>query len=340
MNLKLQLALGALLPILACRTALASNFDSVYAFGDSLSDGGDSASAVISIYKLNGNACDPGHPCPPYVDGRFSNGPVAIEYAASALLNGGANAGNFFDYAVGGATTGVGNIGDNGSEVSLGALNLPGVANEVNLYLGQHSDAADANALYFLQGGANDLLAAAASEPASLPSVAISAADELAADALTLAKAGAQHIEISNLADLSLTPKALAYGALIDSEVLAVTEAFNVELAKQLVLDSASAPRVGFVEFNAFALSDQVFNNPATYGFTNVSNPCLTGLTVCSDPATYAFWDTLHSTTALNVITGEEIAAAAMPLPSAAWLFAGGLASAWLARHAAAKRLR
>jgi len=51
----------------------APSFSTLYTFGDSLSDAGSSDSAIMSLYKSLGNICDPGHPCPPYFDGRFSN---------------------------------------------------------------------------------------------------------------------------------------------------------------------------------------------------------------------------------------------------------------------------
>ena len=51
-------------------SAWAAPYSALYVFGDSLSDAGSNPSAVTSIYKLLGNACDRGHPCPPYVGGR------------------------------------------------------------------------------------------------------------------------------------------------------------------------------------------------------------------------------------------------------------------------------
>ena len=40
------------------------------------------------LYKILGNNCDPTHLCPPYFDGRISNGPVASEQLASKLFPG------------------------------------------------------------------------------------------------------------------------------------------------------------------------------------------------------------------------------------------------------------
>lgn len=87
----------------------ASSFSTLYAFGDSLSDAGSSDSAVMSLYKLLGDNCDPTHQCGllgPYFHGRISNGPVASEQLAAALFPGGVTPANFRSYAVAGANTG------------------------------------------------------------------------------------------------------------------------------------------------------------------------------------------------------------------------------------------
>ncbi len=109
----------------------ASSFSTLYTFGDSLSDAGSSDSAIMSLYKTLGNNCDPSHLCPPYFDGRFSNGPVASEQLAAQLFPGGLTPMNFRSYAVAGANT-----GDSNSGFDLGGmLNLPGMKQEVDNYL-------------------------------------------------------------------------------------------------------------------------------------------------------------------------------------------------------------
>src|SRR5689334_18901018 len=73
----------------------ASPITSVVVYGDSLSDNGNLFAAV-------------GFPPPPYFHGRFSDGPVAVEQLAASLGV------PLFDFAVGGATTGIGGT-DGGS---------------------------------------------------------------------------------------------------------------------------------------------------------------------------------------------------------------------------------
>lgn len=75
--------------LLTATNVWAMSFSGLVAFGDSLSDAGSNPSAVLSIYNLLGGNCDPFHSCPPYFDGRYSNGPVAAEYLANSMLPGG-----------------------------------------------------------------------------------------------------------------------------------------------------------------------------------------------------------------------------------------------------------
>lgn len=121
--------------LLAGANVWASAFTGLYAFGDSLSDAGNSPSAVLSIYKLLGNNCDPFHPCPPYYNGRYSNGAVAVEQLAASILPGGGSPANFFNFAVSGSTTGIGNYGDGGTATSAGVYGLPGMVQQMGLYL-------------------------------------------------------------------------------------------------------------------------------------------------------------------------------------------------------------
>ena len=86
-------ALTAVILLSFTLAARADSFSAVFVYGDSLSDNGNVHSAI-------------GLPPPPYYNGRFSNGPVAVEQLAAQLVA------PLFDFAWGGATTGVGNGGD------------------------------------------------------------------------------------------------------------------------------------------------------------------------------------------------------------------------------------
>ncbi|HEU4855203.1 MAG TPA: SGNH/GDSL hydrolase family protein, partial [Nitrosospira sp.] len=169
----------------------APAFSSLHTFGDSLSDAGDNPSAVMSIYKILNNICDPSHPCPPYEGGRLSNGPVASEYLAESLFPGGVTTSNFRSYAVGGATSGIGNTGDiGGSATNTGTFGLPGMRQELDRFISDSGGSADPNGLYLVWGGGGDYLT---------HDSPVAAAQNIAGYVNTLAAAGARHILVPNL---------------------------------------------------------------------------------------------------------------------------------------------
>ena len=92
--------------------ASAGAYSNVFVYGDSLSDTGN-------IYFITGHTTPPS---PPYYNGRFSNGPLAVEYLANALHS------PLTSFAWGGATTGIGDSGDGGTQTTLGMSRIAGDA--------------------------------------------------------------------------------------------------------------------------------------------------------------------------------------------------------------------
>ncbi len=285
----------------------AAPFSTLYAFGDSLSDVGSSDSAVMSLYKTLGGNCDPSHLCPPYFDGRKSDGPVASEYLAGALFPSGVTAANFRSYAVAGANSGDSNSGFNAG----GLLNLPGIQQEVGNYLEDAQGKADPNALYFLWGGANDYVGG---DPAA------KAAQNIAGYVSTLAGAGAKNILVPNLADLSLTP----FGQDDAVQAHAFSLTFNSELATQLGNVQHEFPNTHIFSFDSYSLLNDVVQHADKYGFTNASDPCLTALFPCGNPDHHVWWDDFHPTTRAHEIIGTAFATA-VPEPEVVSMLIAGL---------------
>ena len=292
----------------------ATPFSSLYAFGDSLSDAGKSASAVVSISKLFGD-CDPLHLCPPYFDGRYSNGPVAVESLADSVLPGGGTPANFYDFAVSGATTGMGNYGDGGTASTPGAFGLPGMNQEIGLYLSTSGGMADPNALYFVWGGANDFLT---------NDSPIAAAQNIAGYVGALAAAGAGHILVPNLPDLSFTPFVKSVG--LEGVAQAFSVGFNTELAMQLGDLSLLFPAADIIKYDTFSFLNDVVMNPADYGFANSQDACLPSLMAmpCANPDGYVFWDEFHPTTEADALIASAFASA-VPEPGTIALLVVGL---------------
>ena len=288
-------------------------FSSLIGFGDSLSDAGDNPSAVTSLYKILGGNCDfLFHPCPPYDDGRISNGPVASEHLANQLFPSGVNTTNFQSYAVAGATSGNHNTGNDADP--FGILNLPGMQQEVNLYATNSGGIADPNALYLVWGGSNDYL---------IHDSPVQAARNIGSYVNALASAGGRNFLVPNLPDLGLTPFARMEGEV--SQAHDYTVVFNTELASQLGTLDTTFPAANIYRFDTFALLNDVAQNPVNYGLTDVTNPCFTllGLT-CGNPEGHLYWDEFHPTTHVHAILGAGFAAA-IPEPLAVLMFMVGL---------------
>lgn len=294
-----------LLPVLASLStqAQAGPYSLVVAYGDSLSDNGNFYAAV-------------GQPGVPYYGGRRSDGPVAIEQLAVALGV------PLVDFAWIGATTGVGNYGDGGTTTNFGAYSLPGMQTvfaATQASLGPFL----ANGLFVVWGGANDFLA-----PSPLDTTPQDVIQRAVSDILgivsSLEMLGAQNILVPGMPDLGLTPYFRSLGLAAAAQGSAITDAFNGALRLSLPAD------VDF--YDTASLLRSMVANPGAYGFTNVTDPCFNGTSVCANPSEYLYFDDFHPTTATASFAAQGFLAATVPEPSAFFLVLGGLALCWAVR--------
>jgi cholinesterase len=262
----------------------ASSFPAVIVYGDSLSDNGN-------LFALAGLP-----PSPPY-DQRFSNGPVAVEQLAGIL------GAPLRDFAFAGATTGIGNYADGGTQTSPGLFGLPGMKLELAASAPLLAQPITSSALFVVWGGANDFLVNGS------VTTAVTNIDSIIA---TLFGAGAQHILVPGIPDLGLTPD--FYG---DPVATAYAQQFNTLLL-------ASLPS-GATYVDTFNLLRAINANPGAFGFTDATDPCLNGVTVCANPNQFVFWDGFHPTTAADSLLAQQFAVAATPEPSSIVLIGSGL---------------
>lgn len=319
--------------VLAPGVGMAGPITSLYVVGDSLSDQGNG-------FILTGGTFPP----LPY-DQRASNGPVAVEYLAGALgvplapsASGGTN------YAVLGAATGAVGIPsapplttENVAAIQYGqpALEGTGLLSQTGVILGL-GPIADPSALFFVWGGANDLFI----DPSE--ATAVAAVNNLAAVISMLYGSGARQFLVPNLPDLSRTPAGLSLSPVEQAGLLALSVGFNAGLA--VALDALAVfPGIDIELFDTFGLFNAILADPDAFGFSNTSTPCITGNlqdggTICADPDSYLFWDSVHPTTAGHQLLGNSFAAAvAEPIPEPASL---ALLSLGIALAAAARRRR
>jgi phospholipase/lecithinase/hemolysin len=339
---------GAL--VLAMVPGPASAIASLYVFGDSLADSGN-AFALTGFF-----------PPPPY-DQRFSNGPVAVDRMAEGLgltllpsTVGGTN------YAVGGAMTGplavqglhtpVATTYDNylayRPDLSSPPLDLSldlflantGMDKQVGAFVGSGPSFDPATAQFVVWGGPNDLFVPLDAElvgdgvevggfflpgVSALPGVAANAVANLAGEVLALAGAGAYHILVPNLPDLGATPFGYSLAALdptLPGQLTALTMAFNLGLEQALV-DLQGLLGIDIRYFDTFGALAEVAADPEAFGFTNVTDACLSAGLACGDPDQYLFWDTVHPTARGHALLGD-LFVGAVPEPATLWLLAIG----------------
>lgn len=293
--------------------ATAASFSQLYVFGDSLSDTGNS-------FQATGIP-----PSPPYFEGRFSNGPVWVEYLADDL---GLSQNQLTNYAFGGANTGSANT------LIPGVQGLPGLEQQIDSFKASNTSA-DPNALYVVWAGAPDYLSGSTLNPA-VP------VNNLSTAVSSLANSGAENIVVVNLPDLGQIP-ATSSNPLISTTLNTVSAVHNAGLSASLDALSQQTD-TNIIQVDVNSLFNRAIAHPAEFGFTNVTDACLAGNNVCSNPNDYLFWDTIHPTTKGHQLVGElalsAIESQAVPEPSTALgLLAVGALGATLHQKRARRKL-
>ena len=299
----------------------------IYAFGDSLTD-------VGNVYTATGGAA----PAAPYVNKQFTNGNVWVQDLASDLglaplkasLLGGT------DYAYGTAESGV-----TAFNTSAPNTDLFGPTGQLAQYQATHATA-DPNALYTIWIGSNDLNDMLTGQLPSQYATDIGAVvGNIYATVGTLAGMGATNLLIVTVPDLGKTPEVEAFGPAESAGASFLASSFDSGLTGGLPL-LAAADSVNISVLNTYALLDTIVANPASYGFSNVTQPCLTGEvnyaggTPCANPSQYLFWDELHPTAAGHEILADEALALVTPEPGSISLIALGLIGLAICRRRSA----
>jgi len=338
--------LSTALPITAARAGVPS-LSNLFVFGDSLSDSGNAG-------LLTGGFFTPA----PYVGNRASNGPVAVEYLWQ-IFNPGNNsfkpslsqAGT--NYAIIGATTGKKNnleVGDVPGPPLNKLFTNRGNASQLNQFTTANPSFVPETSLFLLWLFPNDVFyclntynginntcnsagTSAGADPTTtnlldVPGLAVS---NLITSINTLADAGARNFLVVNSPDLGSTPAFLNTGN--QTLMTLLSNGFNTALETQLNTLASAKPQLDIELFQLDDALNSLIANPGGSGFTNVTQPCLTNLGVCSDPSTYLFWDALHPTTRTHQILAQQLYGVARdPVPAPMPLLGGLAALGWSRR--------
>ncbi|MBD2103679.1 SGNH/GDSL hydrolase family protein [Leptolyngbya sp. FACHB-261] len=279
-------------------------FDSIYVFGDSLSD-------IGNTFDLTQEALGQGlPPAPPYFRGRFSNGPVWVEYLARLLK---LSSEDHINFAVSGATTGRTNI-----FIPNNPANLLGLQQQLDSFTASFKateQQANAKALYTIWAGANDYLNSnldnSPANPPANPQINLQAnsmtpVENLANGVKALADVGAKQIMVANLPDLGDFP-GLSRDSQRTANLNTLTQAHNSGLATALqALSQSVEPDVNIISFDVNSLFKQVVAEPSRFGFTDVINTELDQLAQFQGYTdTFFFWDIIHPTTTAHLILAK-----------------------------------
>ena len=296
----------------------AAAYDQIVAFGDSLSDQGNS-------YQEYGYP-----PVPPYYKGRYSDGPSFIDQLSGQLgltvtasIDGGQN------YAMGGAVT-----GQNNKNPTM-SYKPPSVLQQVSTYLASVHGKADPNALYTVVIGANDVFAILQEtennplDILGLPGVVNNGANNLRLTVAELEAAGAKHILVNNLPNMGLLPIVteappgfLGLNTLLGPTIAtAAAQYWDLIEAVTLLPYTKNGEVTLWDWYNTTTI---VLAQGASFGVTNTTTGCVPGygetlgvVDSCTpaQEATHAFFDQVHFTV-LGYFGMTEGALCALGLPN------------------------
>jgi outer membrane lipase/esterase len=268
-----------------CAGAASAQFTNAYIFGDSLSDAGQYGARFTT---------NPGLTAAMYVGQYYG-------FSTTPSTQGGT------DFAYGGARMST----LPGYPATPPTASAVPVATQVSQLIAHGP--LDSNALYQIQGGANDvftLTSNPALTPAEIQAGVTQAALDLATQVGRLRAAGAQYIVLQNLPDIGKTPAAAAQGQ--QANLTAISNLFNSTL-------NAAVGSAGLqvIQFNTAALLNEIIAQPSLYGFVNTTIPvCTTASSIQCTPATlrdpngnltWVFADGVHPTTGANLVLSQAI---------------------------------
>lgn len=276
------------------------SFNTLYVFGDSLSDTGNLAS-VRGDFPA------------PYFQNRVSNGPLAIDVLAERLglsaraslhLLGRQEGGN---YAVAGARA-------RGNDL----IDLP---SQVVMFLAQRGNDAPAQALYVVFIGGNDVRDARDELNAERANAIVDdAVSEIAANVQLLLRAGARSLLVMNSPDIGLLPENALLTAATGDRFLAqrgtrVSERFRAQLGRALQRLRREYDEAWLQEVDVYTASRLIARQAAQFGISNATDACFRSETSTFHPDCaggvgfdrFYFFDEIHPSAKVHRLIGEGI---------------------------------
>jgi phospholipase/lecithinase/hemolysin len=312
--------------------ARISSLSNLFSFGDSLSDSGNSKSVSQSAIGFT-------FPPAPYYDGRFSNGPVAVEYlwqkfnpGSTAFKNSLSPGSQGTNYAIAGSSSGLQNYLElNSAVITAGlssAYSQKGNSWQLNSFASQNQTFDPDTSLFSVWFFPNDLFWYNNSLPNSLPgtytgntgpdigppagysAVVANAVNNIIGTINQLANSyGARHFLVPNSPLIGSTPEFA--GTPQQVGLNQISAGFNSLLQTNLNLLSSQRPDLDIIQFQTDDLQLEILNNPSLFGFTDVTTRCISNMSCVTNSGGAAkdwfYWDGTHPTTTGHQIFAQRI---------------------------------
>lgn len=302
MNQKRMLIIIAAVIGICCQPAYSQGFSGLVAFGDSLSDLGNTTATLSDTFT--------GYNSYYYDQGRYSNGPVWVENVArqmalSALQrNDGTNLYGT-DFAWAGSTSGTGYTYDY----------LANLQQQVKFYRAllttKYAQMPDIKTtLFTVWSGGNDVIYYTEDDT---PITAQKMCDNIAAAVTTLYHAGGRYFIVPNLPPLGDKPN--YRNTKYEAKANDLVNAYNPLLQTRLSLLRSQLTGITIVAFDAHQVFKTVLMDPKAYKLTNVTDTAFTPNyyisehygSVVANPDQYLFWDNTHPTRMGHAIIAQVL---------------------------------
>jgi thermolabile hemolysin len=274
----------------------------IVVFGDSLSDTGNMFNLTNWRLPIRTG----------WYLGRFSNGPVWVEYLAERLKV------PLYNWAFGGA------------KAQGNKLPIPRLGDQVDswqAYMREAKNYAPANSLFVVLIGANDITGSAGNVPA------LSA--DVESGLKKLVDLGATRIVLLNLPDIARSPEVQNANKARAPEITADVDQYNANLVAIADRIRNLPSRPALVLFDAHDLIGKLLSQPGDYGFRVTDRQCLRidwldwnligsakyaaphwASEECAkdDAQGWVFWDGSHPTTAAHKLLADEVSKVIKPI--------------------------
>lgn len=286
---------------LAPARAAEPTVKALYVFGDSYSDNGAARALSLEAVKAKvpqASVLPAEESAGLYWNGRWSNGPTAVEDLARAL------GARLTDFAVGGARCGSGNYYtwlDGWRDSGLRGQVLSFVAREQKL---------DAKALYVLGASANDFfLHTDMASPATLGEIAQSCAQDMKDAVQILHDHGARNFLVLGAYNLDRVP-AVAQDAHAAAEARTFVADYD-RITQQALAPIAAESGVHLIWFPWSSVVESLMADAQGSHLADITHPCQPTQPapgkVCAAPDTALWWDEYHPTRHVHALIAQRM---------------------------------